>query len=336
MNESSLKVIDPANDLKKPEKTQPQTPAELRAFQPVVDLIRLQHQRGLSDADFARSIKLAYSGSVWGKIKNGKFNGSVPRGVRAVEQAVKYISEGHALEAAGDVVVFDHIADADAAVLLAKHSEDEHRIVMIAGASGSGKSQTLKFLNGKYGGDMLHAHPSWASSYMSCVTEFAAGIGLTDEFRSARKAEHAIVRDLAERPRLVCVDEANYFNRDGLNLLKTIANETRSFLAIATLPNDLRRLNATHNHETRQVIRRVISIISLPLIDSEMVLAVQGRLFPKVALGSYAPQIVALANKYHRLDTVVRVFEETDMENPDDLLYALERVERAIKVEGIK
>jgi len=335
MNEPSLKIINPPKE-QKPDLTQPQTPGELRIWQPVIELIRLQHQRGLSDADFARSVKLAYSGSVWGKIKSGKFNGRVPRAVWAVQEALKYINEGHVLEAAGDIVVFDHVADAEAACLLAKHSEDEHRIVMIAGASGSGKSQTLKFLNGKYGGDMLHAHPSWAASYMSCVSEFAAGIGLSDEFRSVRKAEHAIVRDLAERPRLICVDEANYFNRDGLNLLKTIANETRSYLAIATLPDDLRRLNATHNHETRQVIRRVISIISLPMIDSEMVLSIQARLFPKIVLGSFAPQIVALANKYHRLDTVVRIFNETDMENPNDILYAIERVERAIKVEGIK
>lgn len=335
MNEPSLTIIHPEKE-QKPDLTQPTTPEQLRTYQPVIELIRLQSQRGLSDADFARSIKFAYSGSVWAKIKNGKFHGRVPRAVWALDEVMKYLAQGHEVGVSGDVVVFDHIADAEAAVLLAKHSEDEHRIVMIAGASGAGKSQTLKFLNGKFGGDMLHAHPSWAASYMSCVSEFAAGIGLTDEFRSVRRAEHAIVRDLAERPRLVCVDEANYFNRDGLNLLKTIANETKAYLAIATLPDDLRRLNATHNHETRQVIRRVISIISLPMVDSEMVLAVQARLFPKIIMGTHTPQIVALANKYHRLDTVVRVFEETDMENPNDLLYAIERVERSIKVEGIK
>jgi hypothetical protein len=132
------------------------------------------------------------------------------------------------------------------------------------------------------------------------------------------------------------VDEGNYFSRYCLNLIKAIANETHCPVVIATLPDDLRRLNAEHNHETRQVIRRAVAIIGIPPVDSAMVSALHAAKFPQVTLNGHTPQVAALANKYHRIDTVVRVFEEADPEDVLDIPNAIQRVERSIRVEGIK
>lgn len=314
----------------------PANAEELALFPPVLQLAHIQRMRGVPDADFARSVKMDYSGSSWAKIKAGKFNGSVDKAIVAMKRALSFTQTGRVVEASGDIVLFDHILDAEAAVRIAQVARDEHRLVLVVGPSGSGKSQTLKFLHEKFGGDILQAHPDWNHSYMSCLVEFAEGIGLAAEFRRVRSAQKAILEDLKARPRLICVDEANYFNRDGLNLIKAILNETRCPLALGTLPDDLRRLNAEHNHETRQVIRRAVAIILIPQVDSTMVAALHCAQFPQLTIDGYAAQVASLANKYYRIDTVVRVFEETDPEEPLDLPLALQRVERSIKVEGIK
>ena len=120
--------------------------------------------------------------------------------------------------------------------------------------------------------------------------------------------------------------------RDGINFIKAIANETRCVVVIGTLPDDLKRLNIEHQHETRQLIRRAMAIILIQPVDSAMVSALHRARFTNVELDSFAPQIATLANKYHRIDTVVRVFEETDPSDPKDIPNAIGRVERMIKV----
>ena len=332
--EADLPELPATDEMARSEE--PTTPQELAIYAPVLQLAHLQKLRNLPDADFARVVKFDYSGSVWAKIKAGKHNGQVGKAVTAVKRALSLAQTGRVIEADGDIVIFDHVLDAEAAVQLALAARDEHRIALVVGPSGSGKSKTLEFLHRKYGGDFLNGHPDWSHSYMSVVEDFADGIGLAAQFRSARTAQRAILADLKARPRLICVDEANYFNRDGLNLIKAIANETRCALALGTLPDDLRRLNAEHNHETRQVIRRAVAIIPIPQVDSSMVSALHCARYPKLVLNSHGPGVASLANKYHRIDTVVRVFEETDPEDASDLLLAMQRVERAIKVEGIK
>ena len=315
---------------------EPTKPEELKDFAPVVELVKIQHARGLSDADFARVIKFAYTGSVWGKIRNGTHNGRVSKAVTAVRSALANLQASEALTAEGGIIKFDHVKDALAACEIAKASPDEHRLVIVAGVSGSGKTRTLKFLHDKFGGDYLNAETDWAHSFMSCVIDFAAGIGLTDEFKRIRKARAAIMADLKARPRLICIDEANYFCPDGLNLIKAICNSTQCWVAIGTLPNDLRRLNSVHNHETRQVIRRAVAIIALPMVDSDMVLALHKEKWPHVQLCDQLNNIVNAANKYHRLDTVVRIFEDVDPDVSGDIALAIKRVEKAIKVEDIK
>lgn len=315
---------------------EPETPEQLALYAPVLQLTHLQRSRGLPDADFARVLKFDYTGSVWAKIKAGSFNGSMKKAISAVKRALSIARTGRVIEASGGIVMFDHVLDAEAAVNIGLAAQDEHRLVFIVGSSGSGKSATLKCLHQKFGGDFMNAHPDWKKSYMSAVTEFAEGLGLCSDFRSVRAAQRAIMDSLKARPRFIAVDEANYFNRDGLDLMKAIANETQCALALGMLPSDLRRMNAEHNHEMRQVIRRAVAIIQLPQVDSEMVKAIHCNQFSNISLGSHAPVLASLANKYHRIDTVVRVFEDADPEDQNDLPLAMQRVERAIKVEGIR
>ena len=326
-----------AADFQAPTPGEPTTALELKNYAPVQELTRIQKERGLPDADFARTIRFDYSGSVWGKIKAGTFNGSLPKAVLATKRALAFAITGRAIEAEHGTVMFDHVTATVDAVELARHSTDEHRLVLLVGQSGSGKSCTLQFLNHKYpGSSYMHAHPGWSKSYMAALTEIGEGIGLMASVRTVREAERAILRDLQARPRLIIIDEANHFNRDGIDFLKSLLNETRCTLVLATLPNNLRKLNAEHSHETLQLVRRAVAIIQIPAVDSAMVAALGAALFPDVLLNGYAAQVAATANKYHRIDTVKRIFSEADPDDAADLPHAMQRVERAIRVEGIR
>jgi len=315
-------------------------PAALALSQsaPVRELARIQKERDLPDEDFARVVKFRMSGSSWGKIKAGNFPGNLDNAADAVRRSLTAALTGSTTAVAVDngTVILDHVADAVAAVQLARVAKDDHRLVLIVGDSGAGKSATTTYLARRFDGCYMHAHPAWGRSYMAALAEIAEGIGLQEEFLSVRKAEAGILRDLRSRPRLLVIDEANHFNKDGINFLKAIINETRCALVLATLPNDFQRLNAEHSHETRQLVRRAVAITRIPAVDSAQVIALHCALKPNVHLNGHAPSIASKANAYHRIDTVIRILNEVDPNVEGDLADAIDRVEKAIKVSMVK
>lgn len=327
------------DQLTRPGNDDPTTAAELATFDSLLKLARLQRLKHLPDADFSRVVKFGYSGSAWGKMKAGNFNGSVSNAVSAVKRALALAQRNRVIEAEGSTIMFDHVLDAVASVQIAQANaarKDEHRITFVVGAAGSGKTGTLNYLHEKFDGDFLNAHPDWKKSYMSSLEEFAKGIGISSTYHRVHKLQDAVLEDLQGRARLVVIDEANYFGCEMLDFIKTICNETACTLALGTLPGDLRRLNATHNHEMRQVVRRCVAIVKIPQVDSAMVAAVHAARYSRLTLNGHAPAITNLANKYHRLDTVVRVFDEADPEDSQDIPNAIKRVERSITLEDVK
>jgi len=68
-------------------------------------------------------------------------------------------------------------------------------------------------------------------------------------------------------------------------------------------------------------------------VNSAQVMAVHSAFFSDVHLGQAAPAIASFANRHCRMDTVIRVFQEADPENANDLTGALERVERSVKTQ---
>ena len=113
-----------AADFQAPTPGEPTTALELKNYAPVQELTRIQKERGLPDADFARTIRFDYSGSVWGKIKAGTFNGSLPKAVLATKRALAFAITGRAIEAEHGTVMFDHVTATVDAVELARHSTD--------------------------------------------------------------------------------------------------------------------------------------------------------------------------------------------------------------------
>jgi len=136
---------------------------------------------------------------------------------------------------------------------------------------------------------------------------------------------------LARSPQLLVVDEANHFSRELVNFLKTILNETRCAILLCTLPGHLARMSAVHSEESRQLLRRAVAIVHVPPVSSADVMALHAGLYADLVLGSAAPAVASAANRLHRLDTVVRIFEEAEPGEADDVPRAAERVERAMR-----
>jgi len=297
----------------------------------VLELAEIQATLGLPDGDFSRTVKFAYSGSSWGKIKSGTFSGNPEKALRAVKAALNGYRVGGDVEVLHGTVVFPHIRQAMDAVAIARTAGDEHKLVIVCGDSGAGKSVTARLLGEEYGGHYLHAHPSWQGSYLRSLIGLARALGLSTDFRSTGAAEMAVLSALEQSPALLVIDEANHFSREFVNFLKTILNETRCCLVLFTLPGHLGRLSAVHAEESRQLLRRAVAIIHIPPVSSAEVMAMHSSLYPDLYLGHAAPSIASAANGLHRLDTVRRIFDEAEPSDADDLPRAIERVVKSLK-----
>jgi len=198
-------------------------------------------------------------------------------------------------------------------------AKDEHKLVIVSGAWGAGKSVTGEMIRREHGGHYIHARPSWAGSYLRALLGLAQGIGLGTGYRSVGEAESAVISALAASPALLVIDEANHFSRDALNCLKTILNETRAAICLLTLPGHLARIAAPAAEETRQLLRRAVAIVHIGPVPSADVLAVAGALHPAIRVGHAAPAVASCANRHARMDTVRRIFEEADPSDPEDL-----------------
>ena len=306
----------------------------LRSSAAVLELTEIQKTLGLPDGDFVRTVKLGYSGSSWGKIKSGTFSGNEEKALRECKRALAAYRTGGPVTVRGGDVVFDHIEQACDAVAIARTATDEHKLVVVSGTWGAGKSTTARHIAEQFGGYYFHAKPSWAGSYLRALIGISSAIGLGADFRSVGQAETMILQALEVSPALLIIDEANHFSKDSLNFLKTILNETKCVIVLFTLPGHLARIAATHSEETRQLLRRAVSIVHIGDVSSAEVMAVQAGqagLYPEVTLGHAAPAIAACANRYYRMDTVRRIFEEADPSDPEDLPRAVERVGASIK-----
>ncbi|MEG0025444.1 MAG: ATP-binding protein [Akkermansia sp.] len=301
---------------------------ELQNHPSVINLAAEQTRLELNDTDFARRVALGCSPSSWGKIKKGTYAGNCDNALAHVLRALVTAEAGEGKEYTvhGETVILDHLQAATDAVSIARISQDEHRLVIICGTPGSGKSKTGSYLADHYAGSLIHARPSWAKSYLQMLGEFGTGLGIGKDWRRAGRAERDIINALTLSPRLIIIDEANHFHADGLNFLKTILNETACCLVLLTLPNHLSKMSSDYREEAPQLLRRAIAIIHIPTITGEEINAIQQSLYPDLEMPANIQPIAGLANSYYRLDTVRRVLN--NMDDGLDLTAAVNSVKR--------
>jgi hypothetical protein len=169
---------------------------------------------------------------------------------------------------------------------------------------------------------------------MAALKDIAAGLGLDDHFSGRHDGERLILRELKAAPRVLAIDEANYFTPDGLNFIKAVLNQTRCVVVLATLPEDYARWTAANRHQTRQLVRRSVGIFRAPSVSARDVRSIQAAGWPELHLNGSAAKVAAAANRFGGLDLVVRILEEVDPHDPDDATGAIERIMGSLEQGG--
>ena len=289
------------------------------------ELAALQVEHGLADEAFSKQVKLGYSGSSWGKIKAGTFSGSWEKASASVKRAL-ITARGGIARSVGRFVLFEHIDALLSGIALAREEEGPNRLLIVVGKMGMGKTEIARYLAREEEAAVVEGRPAWAGSYMAALGDFAAALGLQGDWRSVAAAEQAVVEELRLSPRLIVVDEGNYFSSQGLNFLKLVLNRSRSVVVLLTLPPDFARMLATNRHESRQLVRRAVAILQIPDVSERDVRSMHAAGWPDVAINGHAPQVAAAANKFGGFDLVARVLDEADPADGEDLPAAVARV----------
>lgn len=307
------------------------TASELRSHPTTAALIALQDELGIKDIPFANRLGLGLHGANWGKIKAGTYTGSYTKAATLLGvawEAYRHPSSGEVEEG---VVILRHVTDSLNAVAIARAAEDEHRLVMIAGKRGSGKSRTLSLIAAKHGAVSLEAMPSWSGSYLNFLNKFGAGLHL-GPWRTGGDAEGEIIASLAATHPVICIDEFNYFSPSGINFLKSVLNQTRCVLVTATVPHFLARMASDRStaQESAQLLRRAVAIIHIQEPDDRLVLQIQRALFPVLELApGQASSIAAAAAKMDGIDSVCSILDGAD--DAADVPAAIERHKRSLR-----
>lgn len=161
------------------------------------------------------------------------------------------------------------------------------------------------------------------TSYTKLLRAIAKGLGLGDSGRSVGDLDEAAHDELADRPRLLVVDEADMLNARTLDWLRTFQDESRGRSNVVYLgkPAFYRRLQISHarsSQDLRQVWSRLAFRRFLGGIDrAEMAAAVGAR-----GLGdAFEPEAMdalfdAIHGSYRDLDMTLALVEQIIAENP--------------------
>ncbi|MBK1884140.1 AAA family ATPase [Luteolibacter pohnpeiensis] len=296
----------------------------------VQTLIAIQNELALKDIPFGNHLRFDMHGKNWGKILKKTYTGNFSNALAVLSAALDQYQNPGTGEVDNGCVVLDQVRQALDAVDIARASEDEHRLVVISGVRGSGKSKTLSLIHAKHKGHMVNAMPSWAGGYLNFLNRFAEGIGL-EASRSAGEAEKVIISHLSIGSGVICIDEFNHFSAAAINFLKSVMNQTRWVIVTATVPHHLSRMASDRStaQESVQFLRRAVAIIHIPTVSARAVELLQRAFYPDLIVASHSAAIAQSANRFHRLDSACQIL--ADAENAEDIPAAIARHERSAK-----
>ncbi|MEO5715041.1 MAG: ATP-binding protein [Luteolibacter sp.] len=306
------------------------TATELRNHPTIIRLAALQKELDLRDLEFSRTLRFRIHGANWGKILAGTYTGSFQKALVNLEICLDEYENQNFGEVEEGIVVLQHVRETLDAVAIARSNEDEHRLVILSGPRGAGKSRTLQLVHTKYPGYLVFARPSWAKSYNNFLNKLANGLGL-DTSSSAGEAETKLIDFMQITPRkTLCIGEFNYFSPDALGFIKTVLNETNWTVVADTIPVHLARMASSRAtmQEAAQLLRRAVAIIKIQPITPRTVECLRKALFPKLELNGSITELVQTANRCDRIDSVCQILGDCDPDNPADVPKAIERHKR--------
>ena len=205
---------------------------------PVVSEL-VTHQGTMSDAQFAKRW-LTVSPTTWFRIRTGEYMADdhasaytkLTSDLRALQEHL-IISQGRSHE----ILPLEHVELSLQALRMA-FAESRNRLVVVLSETGGGKTTITRAIEQEFPGRVARAEATepWRQSYLAGIHAVGEACGLHDLPNNSRAAESRLIKELVARPRIIVIDEGNYFGPATLNLVKAILNLTGSTVFITSLP----------------------------------------------------------------------------------------------------
>lgn len=285
-------------------------------------LIILQAEK--SDKVFAKRW-LSVHDSTWGRIKAGKYDAADHTAVYEKLAIDLAKMEDHLIITSGaeqEILPLLHIRLGLAAVRQA-FGQPRNRLVVILADTGGGKTSIAQAIGDEFPGACANAQASepWRSSYLAALQSIADACKIGQLPPSARKGEAVLMAYLKENPRLIIIDEGNYFGPATLNLVKLILNLTKSTIIILALPIFWDGLIRTARQEAQQLRNRTAAKLTLTDIDHDGVsillaasVGEQWTAMDRVEQRTATTKIVKEAKSFGLWNTVVSIASEVRTE----------------------
>jgi DNA transposition AAA+ family ATPase len=221
-----------------------------------------------------------------------------------------------------------------------------NRLVIVEGDSGSGKTQALRALAHRLPG-MVHVaegNEAWknVNSMLADLLKRVEGITSDENLPTGIQARLSrLIDSLSTRRVLLAIDESHHMTSAGLNVLKTLINQTQSAFVIAGQSTLWRKLQATAWQEAKQLRHNrcfayiVFGAPALPdvqLFISRRTLTHGGLEGMKAEMWEHLGELAARHGNFAFLrDTVEAarlMVPKGDAISGDDLLRAAEEIKR--------
>jgi DNA transposition AAA+ family ATPase len=284
----------------------------------------IAHQAQMSDQKFCDRYLSApgakISSTVWHRLKKGEYQRKdFTDLLDKLENALRGIEDHASLtEKMRDNTILPlTTVRASLAAVRKAFDQPRDRLCVILTPTGGGKTTIARAINEAHKGrtTIVEATETWRSSYVSAVHAIGEALGLGAMPASARAAQSLLFAELKARPRILVIDEGNYFGQASLNLIKAILNQTGCTVVILALPELWAAMKRRTWSEASQLRTRTIAFLDLKAVERIDVEAIlKRRLGTKLdALGKAAKDVInsitAKANSFGLFDTVVQMAE---------------------------
>jgi hypothetical protein len=244
-------------------------PIKLDATHHVVARL-IEIQGTASDANFAK--RLPIDSTNWTRVKNGTYGAADHSRVLAkLSAALDDILDEIAITSGSTetpILPLSHITRTRKALNIA-FAEDRNRLVICLTDTGGGKTSIAKSIQRDFPARAaaVEASEPWRNSYLAGIHAIGEKIGIQEDLRNnARRDEKTLIDELSANPRIITIDEGNYFGHATLNLVKLILNNSRSIVVIFAMPVFWNYITRASFHEARQLRNRAAGILKFEVL----------------------------------------------------------------------
>jgi hypothetical protein len=165
------------------------------------------------------------------------------------------------------ILPLSHITAARDALNMA-FSEDRNRIVIVLADTGGGKTVIADSIRRDFASRtaIVEATEAWRKSYLAGIHGISRACGIENPKNNTRIADYELTEELKARPRIIVIDEGNYFGGACLNLVKSICNQTKSIVVILAMPVLWKFITRASQQEARQLRNRAAAILEFTTV----------------------------------------------------------------------